>query len=242
MNLMFIKASDQRFFNPGCFNPVRSLSDKPFSELKFGTNTEYVSYCHKEIQSVFETIVKPKLSKIVEIEFRELYMSKIAHMNIILSETSQNQQVWRDHYDTLTYQTKIIFSTCKRLALDHYMQSSAQKTRAIRMFKSIFEEVDLIITPTTACLPKRINPNSLTVGELDEENVLKTMWFVYLANFCGLPAMSINAGYTPSGLPVGLMLTAPWWREDLLISAAKHLETELKKPSRFYCPDSQKMA
>ena len=239
MSLMFIRASDPRFFNQGVCNPVRALSEKNFSEMKFGTNSHYVSNSHKEIQYVFESIIKPKLPNLVEVEMNELYMSKIAHLNIILAETAQDERCWQEHRDTLAPQTKIVFSTCHGLTLRHYMQSSAQKTRAIKMFKSMFEKVDVLITPTTACLPKRIDPNSLTHGDMDENNILMTMWFVYLANLCGLPAMSINAGYSENGLPVGVMLTAPWWREDLLFTAAKHLETQLAKPSRFHCPISK---
>ena len=238
MSLMFTRASDPRFFNPGCFNPVRSLSEKSFSDLKFGTNSEYISFCHKEIQSMFDTKIRPKLPNVMEVELNELYMNKIAHMNIILSETAQAKKIWHNHKDTLTCQTKIIFIT-RAIKVDNYLQSSAQKSRAIKMFKSIFKKVDIFITPTTACLPKRIDPNSLTYGEVDEDNILKSMWFVYLANLCGLPAMSINAGYSENGLPVGLMITAPWWREDLIFTAAKNLETELAKPSRFHCPLSK---
>ena len=40
---------------------------------------------------------------------------------------------------------------------------------------------------------------SLDAGELDESNLLKTMWFVYMANLCGLPSITINAGYSKSG-------------------------------------------
>lgn len=233
---MFIKASDPRFFNAGSFNPVRFISEKPVNDFKFGTHNEYVSYCHKDILSVFEKNIKPKLTNLIEVDMKEMYLSKIAHMNLILSETAQDHQVWEEHRDTLTCLTKIVFSSSRRLKIDHYMQSSAQKTRAMNMFKSIFEKVDVFVTPTTACLPKKIDPRSLSQGEMDENYILMTMWFVYLANLCGLPAITINAGYSESGLPVGLMLVAPWWREDLLFSAAKSLETQLSKPMRFHCP------
>ena len=102
------------------------------------------------------------------------------------------------------------------------------------MFEAIFEEIDILITPTTACLPKEIDPASLACGEMDELNLLYTMWFVYLANLCGLPALTINAGYSSSGLPVGVMVTTAWWKEDLLLRAAQQLETPLRKPQRSY--------
>ena len=44
------------------------------------------------------------------------------------------------------------------------------------------------------------------------------------ANLTGIPGINVPAGLHPSGLPVGLMLMAPWGREELLLDAAEHIE------------------
>ena len=67
---------------------------------------------------------------------------------------------------------------------------------------------------------------------------LKTMEYVWLANFCGMPSLSAPAGYVvPEGdvaagevagldtigkIPVGLMATAEWAREDILLQFGLH--------------------
>ncbi len=45
-----------------------------------------------------------------------------------------------------------------------------------------------------------------------------------LANLVNLPAISIPAGLTAGGLPVGLQLIGPRYREDLLLAAAAGYE------------------
>jgi Asp-tRNA(Asn)/Glu-tRNA(Gln) amidotransferase A subunit family amidase len=50
---------------------------------------------------------------------------------------------------------------------------------------------------------------------------LFTMW----ANLTGQPAISVPAGVGADGLPVGLQIVAPAFREDLLLRLARILET-----------------
>jgi len=46
-------------------------------------------------------------------------------------------------------------------------------------------------------------------------------------NLTGWPAASVRAGITPAGLPVGVQLAAPPWREDVALALAQVIETEL---------------
>jgi len=48
--------------------------------------------------------------------------------------------------------------------------------------------------------------------------------FTIPANLSGMPAISIPSGLDDKGLPVGLQLTTPVLREDLLLRAAFALE------------------
>jgi amidase len=43
-------------------------------------------------------------------------------------------------------------------------------------------------------------------------------------NLTGLPAVVVRGGSTDGGLPIGVQLVAPPWREDLAIAAARVVE------------------
>jgi aspartyl-tRNA(Asn)/glutamyl-tRNA(Gln) amidotransferase subunit A len=44
------------------------------------------------------------------------------------------------------------------------------------------------------------------------------------ANLAGIPAMSIPSGKTSEGLPLGLQITVPYLREDILFTIGKDFE------------------
>jgi len=88
----------------------------------------------------------------------------------------------------------------------------------------LFEQTDVLLTPTNACppfaaegpMPTEIDGRACHGGHA----ALLTM----LANVANLPSISVPAGMTADGLPVGLMITAPRHREDICLRVARILE------------------
>ena len=62
------------------------------------------------------------------------------------------------------------------------------------------------------------------------------MLYVKLANFTGIPAISVPSGYDNDGLPTGIMLHGKWYDEEKLIKTSFHFEKlfERQKPQVFY--------
>lgn len=110
----------------------------------------------------------------------------------------------------------------------------------MRTLKNLFNnQVDLILTPATAITAPKIYPRALAHGEVDVTMISDTMRFVQLANFTGVPAVSVPAGYDNNNLPIGLQFIAKWYDEAKLLRIAKTSEEILgdkrKKPSdRFW--------
>jgi len=98
----------------------------------------------------------------------------------------------------------------------------------------IFESVDVLITPTTGITAFAAE------GPLPDEICGQTVHpFVgvaqpVLASLCNLPAISIPAGLTATGLPVGLQIIGRRYREDICLRLGQLLEAEvgtLRPPS-----------
>jgi Asp-tRNA(Asn)/Glu-tRNA(Gln) amidotransferase A subunit family amidase len=89
--------------------------------------------------------------------------------------------------------------------------------------RHFFAEVDLLVTPTTpipapAIADLKKDPAALRPAELTL--LRNTRPF----NVWGLPAVSVPCGFTKSGLPIGLQIAGPHWREDLVLRLASAYE------------------
>ncbi|MGE5057174.1 MAG: amidase [Acidobacteriota bacterium] len=88
-----------------------------------------------------------------------------------------------------------------------------------RSIRSIFADVEVLVTPTTpmpapSIAELKATPEALRPAEL--RLLRNTRPF----NVWGLPAISVPCGFTQSGLPIGLQIVGPHWREDLVLRLA----------------------
>jgi amidase len=104
-------------------------------------------------------------------------------------------------------------------------QATADALR--RRFQDWFGEggYDLMLTPTLATPPLRIGAYHGKGLWPTIFGLTRFMPFAPLMNVLGFPAMSVPAGQTSDGLPVGVQLAAPGGEESLLLSVALLLET-----------------
>lgn len=100
----------------------------------------------------------------------------------------------------------------------YYLQ--AQKIRRLisQDFRHAFEQVDLILAPTTTDVAFRF-------GEKTDDPVAMYLNDVYTiaANLAGIPAMSLPAGFV-DGLPVGMQLMGNYFSEARLLNAAHQFQ------------------
>jgi aspartyl-tRNA(Asn)/glutamyl-tRNA(Gln) amidotransferase subunit A len=104
-----------------------------------------------------------------------------------------------------------------------YIQRRRELDETRRGIRDAFAGVDLLITPTMPMpAPKTddllANPDALRPAEL------KLLRNTRPFNVWGLPAMSVPCGFTNTGLPIGLQIAGPPWREDLVLRLASAYE------------------
>jgi amidase len=95
-----------------------------------------------------------------------------------------------------------------------------------RRMGAIFNEVDLVLTPTTALPPPRIDHFKGRGYWATSTAASATCPFAWPWNVVGWPAISVPAGFTAAGLPIGAQLVAPAEGEALLLSLAAQLELD----------------
>ncbi len=104
---------------------------------------------------------------------------------------------------------------------DAYYLKAQQIRRLISNdFKTVFEDVDVIMGPTSPS-------TAFKIGELSEDNDPTSMYladiYTISVNLAGLPGMSIPAGQV-NGLPVGLQLIGNYFQEAKLLNIAHQFQ------------------
>ncbi|MCJ0975605.1 Asp-tRNA(Asn)/Glu-tRNA(Gln) amidotransferase subunit GatA [Stutzerimonas marianensis] len=115
---------------------------------------------------------------------------------------------------------------------DAYYLKAQRIRRLIKNdFVSAFEEVDLILGPTTPNLAWKL-------GEKNADPVSAYLEDIYTitANLAGIPGLSMPAGFI-DGLPVGVQLLAPYFQEGRLLNVAHQYQQvtdwHLRAPAGF---------
>ena len=87
----------------------------------------------------------------------------------------------------------------------------------------VFEQVDVLVTPTVPIAPPSIARLLEQPDDLRNEELMmlrNTRPF----NVWGVPAISVPCGSTRDGMPIGLQIAGPAWREDLVLQVAHAYE------------------
>jgi len=103
----------------------------------------------------------------------------------------------------------------------------SDRTRLFQEFQSVFENFDLIATPTLAAPPLPIDVDPTGDITIDGVNcgTIRGAWypFTFPQNLTGHPAITIPCGDTTSGLPVGMQFTGRWYCDLDLLDAARQI-------------------
>lgn len=101
----------------------------------------------------------------------------------------------------------------------YYLQAQKVRTKIADDFKAAFKDVDVILTPTSPSA-------AFGIGAKSDDPLAMYMNDVFTvpANLAGIPAISVPAGLSNDGLPLGLQIIGPAFEEEKLLNAAWHLE------------------
>ncbi|WP_457638505.1 amidase [Oceanithermus sp.] len=174
-------------------------------------------------------------AEVVEFELPGLDDARIAHAVTVLVEMGRSFQRTQEHWRALAPATRINLKIGQSAAGADYVAAQQVRALMVAALDEVLQRVDLIATPTTAVPAPLIPKAAETDGISDLGTVTKLMRFIFLTNLTGHPSLSLPAGYTEAGLPVGLQLISRAWGERTLLEAAWALErtTERRRPRVF---------
>lgn len=221
--------------------------------LKIGIPAEYrPAGLNDEIAACWDKgieILKQAGAEIVNVSLPHTKYALAAYYIIAPAEASSNLarydglryglRVNGDHLDNMYINSRTEgFGTevKRRIMIGTYVLSAgyydayylkAQKVRRLIRddFLNAFKQCDIILTPTAPTAAFPIGDKSM------QENPIN-MWlndvFTVSVNLAGLPGMSLPAGLSEDGLPLGLQLIGRAFDEETIFRTASVLEQEIK--------------
>lgn len=250
--LMFQVASghdekDSTSANMAVENYTGELNDLDVKGLKIGLPKEYFTDAlGQEVKDLVMAQVekfKAAGAEIIEVSLPSTKYGIAAYYVIAPAEAAANLS----RYDGMRYGKRVEgenltatyeksrsagfgWEVKRRIMVGNYVLSSgyydayyskAQKVRALvaQEFEAAFEQVDIILSPVTPDLPFKLG------GKIDDPIAmyLADMYTVPSA-LAGIPAISVPAGFTANGYPVGLQILGKAFDDKKVLQAAKKAE------------------
>lgn len=207
---------------------VKSL-DKPLPKLRIAVASSINGFSAvPEVREVFERkiAVLKKLGTVEEVELDAPGMIEVFNkhwMAVAAYTVSEFPQKSRKLLD------QRFLNWAKRgegLTLNDYLWAERARMDIGAYFRELLTSYDLLVTPATpmAAFDCGINMPNNAKGQPWED------WtpFTYPANLAKLPSASLPMGMTKTGLPAGMLVTAGYLRDGMLMQACKKIETALE--------------
>ena len=103
----------------------------------------------------------------------------------------------------------------------YYLKAQKARTVLINEFNKLFEKYDFLLLPTAPTPAFGLGENTSDPVKMYLADVMTVP-----PSLAGLPAISIPAGSSPSGLPIGAQLVGPMKSDTKLIALAGDMEGE----------------
>ena len=131
----------------------------------------------------------------------------------------------RDHRDKL--KPEVIWNIEKGLTLkaEDIIKAENQRARLLQSMLTFFETHDVLLCPTAIVPPYDVDIRYVEeVNGQHFDNYIQWISIAFPATLCSCPAVSVPAGFTQHGLPVGLQIIGPPRAEGRVLAVASLLE------------------
>lgn len=116
-------------------------------------------------------------------------------------------------YDEELYER---LESSKNLLAYQYVSAQQKRAELTNKFNEVFNNADLLLTPTLPILPTDINQREVAIGSQIEPVRSAVLRLVAPTNYTGNPGLSVPCGLSTTGLPIGFQLIGKHETEALI--------------------------
>jgi aspartyl-tRNA(Asn)/glutamyl-tRNA(Gln) amidotransferase subunit A len=191
--------------------------------IALGTG-DYVSEASAEVLEAMHQAAKVLGHSGAKVEAVDVsYLHEAALANGIMTQAdgaAYHHQRLADHPDWFGEDVRRRLETGRNTTSTQYVLARRTQTEMKHRLGRFFRDYDMLLLPTTPVIAPVVQ------GGDSFEQARRLTRFTSPFNLTGLPAISIPAGVSSEGLPIGLQIVAGAWREAALLRAAFAYERE----------------
>lgn len=211
--------------------PVKNYTDILSDDIKgtiIGINEEY--FFHNVDKQVKESVQNAILkledlgARIELVKIPALALSEFAELVTITTEASTiHHENLIKQPDSFGDDVLFLLEFGELISAVDYLKAQQIRLQLNRDFAEAFKQVDVLISPTLPFLPPAIGDNTVDINGKKHNFLDEVIRFTGPGNLTGLPALSIPCGIQ-NGLPVGLQIIGPAFKEEHVLNAAYSIE------------------
>ncbi|MDN3019418.1 amidase [Paenibacillus sp. BSR1-1] len=192
---------------------------------------DIVSKAVRKFEELGATVEEVKFGiKRHHMELAELWCRLITISTIEAFEGFKKQGInlMKNHREDLPPELIYWYEKCDGMTLHDLIRDQQIRTEIYDAIQNVFENYDLIVTPTLACMPVDNANDGNTVGptQINGEEVEPLIgWcMTYFTNYSGHPSASIPAGLSKNNLPVGMQIIGKRYADHDVLAASAAFE------------------
>jgi aspartyl-tRNA(Asn)/glutamyl-tRNA(Gln) amidotransferase subunit A len=154
---------------------------------------------------------------------------------MLYAEASSYHALWlRDRAQDYSANTRERLELGALLPASLYLRAQRVRAVIVAAYRELFRQIDLLLLPTMSIASYRLDAPPREPDSGSGDDMEPGMRFEAPFNLTGQPALSLPAGATPAGLPIGVQLVGRPFAETELLRTAALLEPALasRLPSR----------
>lgn len=209
-----------------CISYLEAIKDAPKSlKIGYSTDLRFIKAVDPEVEDLVIQNAKKLEDFGWEVEKAKIRVRKPELMfNTIVTAGFAYDINLNKHEDEVEEDLKKMIQAGQTYSATDLKRAEAQREQLYDVIFQYFKKYDLLITPTTACpafdlglmYPPKINGRGVSpVG---------WMSFTFPFNLTGNPAASIPCDWTSNGLPIGMQIIGPRFRDDLVLQVSNAFE------------------
>lgn len=132
--------------------------------------------------------------------------------------------MWPAVADDVTYYSRSVLEQTAGMTVPRFAQTYKGRAKLEADSAAVFADVDVLLTPTTAVPAFAAEGPPPDTIDGQKVHLAMSTPFTMLANLCWNPSISVPAGLTSAGLPVGLQITTRRHADEVALRLARILE------------------